>query len=104
MNKEKCKTKKKSKLPSTSKLVLFIVFLLCVEIILFAQYAMLKLADISAMYVLIGVPVSLVPIVLGYYWKSKNENTAGGITYDIAMKEKESEVICEPIAEEESPI
>jgi hypothetical protein len=65
---------------------------------------MLKLGDISAMYVLIGVPVSLVPIVLGYYWKSKNENTAGGITYDIAMKEKESDFSCETVIEEESPI
>ena len=49
-----------------------------------------KTGDLSALYVLIGVPVSLVPICLGYYWKSCQENTSGGIVYDTAMKNAQS--------------
>ena len=88
LNEEKKKFRLKFKLPSTSKLVLFIVFLMCIEILVFSQWAMIKLGDISAMYTLIGVPAALVPITLGYYWKSKNENTTGGIVYDMAMAER----------------
>lgn len=74
------------KMPSTSKIVLFIVFALCLQILFFCERIMEKTGDLSALYVLIGVPVSLVPICLGYYWKSCQENTSGGIIYDTAMK------------------
>lgn len=90
---EKNKYKFKFKLPSTSKLVLLVVFLLCIEIIIFSQYAMIVLGDASAMYVLIGVPTTLVPTVLAYYNKSKKENTQGGITYDMAMLQMSQENI-----------
>lgn len=82
---EKNKYKRKFKLPSTSKLVLLVVFIMCVEILAFSQYAMIVTGDTSAMYTLIGVPVTLVPIVISYYWKSKAENTIGGITFETAM-------------------
>ena len=38
---------------------------------------------------------SFVPIVLGYYFKSKAQNTVGGITYDMAMAQmqQQNEVI-----------
>lgn len=91
---EKSKYKTKRKLPSTSKIVLFAVFLLCIEIILFSEYAMIFLADASAMYVLIGVPATLVPTIIAYYQKSRIENSKGGITYDMAMLEKEQDVCC----------
>lgn len=84
---EKNKHKHKFKLPSTSKLVLLVVFLMCIEILIFSQYAMIKTGDISAMYTLIGVPVTLVPVTLGYYWKAKNENTAQGLVYEERMYE-----------------
>lgn len=87
----KCKVKRK--LPSTSKIVLFAVFLLCIEIIIFSEYAMIALADASAMYVLIGVPATLVPTIIAYYQKSRAENTKGGITYDMAMLEKDQDII-----------
>lgn len=83
---EKNKYKRKFKLPSTSKLVLLVVFIMCVEILAFSQYAMIVTGDTSAMYTLIGVPVTLVPIVISYYWKSKAENTIGGITFETAMQ------------------
>lgn len=71
---------------STSKIVMFCVILICVQIIAFVEYATITLSDTSAMYALIGIPTTLVPTICGYYNKSKAENTAGGITYDMAMK------------------
>jgi hypothetical protein len=85
LKEEKNKHKVKFKLPSTSKLVLFGAILLCLEIIIFCQYAMIALSDTSAMYVLIGIPATLVPVILGYYNKSKAENTSGGIVFETTM-------------------
>lgn len=82
---EKNKYNFRIKVPSTSKLVLLGVFLICIEIIVFAEYAMIVLGDASAMYALIGVPAALIPVCLGYYSKSKAENTTGGITYESAI-------------------
>ena len=79
----------KFKKPSTSKLVLWMVFLMCIEVLIFCEYAMLVLNDASAMYVLIGIPAALIPTVLGYYWKSKAENTTGGITHEKVRYELE---------------
>ena len=72
----------KIKMPSTSKLVLLGVFLICIEVLVFSQYAMIVLGDASALYALIGVPAALIPVCLGYYSKAKAENTVGGIKYD----------------------
>ena len=83
-------TDNKRKKFSTSKIALFIVFVLCIQIILFCEFMMFTTKDISAMYVLIGVPVSLISVVLGYYHKSTAENTVGGIVYDSAMLEYEN--------------
>lgn len=87
LREEKNKFRPKIKLPSTSKLVLLVVILLCLEIVFFCQYVMIEFGDTSALYTLIGIPVTLVPTIWGYYSKSKAENTAGGITYDMAMAE-----------------
>lgn len=51
-----------------------------------------KYGDMSAMYALISVPVTLVPIVISFYNKSKAENTQFGITYEMAMLEKQQEM------------
>lgn len=87
LREEKRKGKIKHKLPSTSKLILLGMILLCVQIVIFCEYAMMTLCDTSALYVLIGIPAALAPIIWGYYSKSKAENTAGGIVYDTAMAE-----------------
>lgn len=87
LKEEKNKFRPKIKLPSTSKLILLVVILLCLEIVFFCQYVMIEFGDTSALYTLIGIPVTLVPTIWGYYSKSKAENTAGGITYDMAMAE-----------------
>lgn len=87
LKEEKNKYKFKFKMPSTSKLVLIAVFMLCIEIIIFSEYAMIATGDASAMYVLIGVPATLVPTLLGYFNKSKKENSTGGIVYEKTMHE-----------------
>ena len=77
--------KTKAKAPSTSKLILWTVVLICVEIVLFSEFAMLKTGDTSALYALIGVPATLVPAVLGYYHKAAKENCIGGLVYETTV-------------------
>lgn len=84
---EKEKYKSKRKLPSTSKLVLLAVFLICIELLIYCEYAMLVLNDASAMYALIGIPATLIPTTLGYFSKAKSENSTGGLVYEKAMFE-----------------
>ena len=85
LKEEKKKYKTKFKLPPTSKLILIGVALLCLEIIAFCEYIIIRYYDSNAIYVLVGIPATLIPIILGYFNKSRHENTAGGITYDMAM-------------------
>lgn len=87
LREERKKSRAKFKSPSTSKLILLVAFLLCLEIIIFCEYMMIKTGDLSSLYSMIGVASALIPLCLGYYFKSKAENTAGGITYDMAMLE-----------------
>lgn len=91
LQEEKNKLKKKHKLPPTSKLVLLVVFVLSIQIIAFVEFVMLKYGDFSAAYALIGIPVTIVPTILGYFYKSKAENTQGGIIYEKAMMSAEDE-------------
>ncbi len=85
LNDEKNKMKKKFRMPSTSKLVLWAVILFSLEIVFFIEYCMVKYADFSATYALIGIPATIIPTILGYFYKSKAENTQGGIVYESAM-------------------
>ena len=91
LKEERKKGNPQKKVFSTSKIVLIGMILICVEIVLFCEYAMLKLMDTSSMYVLIGIPVALAPIIWGYYSKSKAENTSGGIVYETAMAQLDIE-------------
>lgn len=92
---ERRKFRPKIKLPSTSKLILLVAFLLCLEIIIFCEYMVVKTGDLSSLYAMIGVVSTLIPLCLGYYFKSKAENTAGGITYDMAMADANKDLNCE---------
>lgn len=76
---------------TTSKIILFAMILMCFEIIIYCEYAILRLGDASAMYALIGIPAAISPTIISYYMKSKAENTVGGVTYDMAMMEYENE-------------
>lgn len=83
----KGKYRTKIKKPATSKLALLAVFLICFEVLIFAECFMWKFQDSSALYALIGVPVAIIPTLVAYYSKAKAENTSGGITYEMAMLE-----------------
>lgn len=89
LREEKNKYKKQFKLPSTSKLILVGTVLLCTQIVAFCEYAMMYFCNLEAMYALIGVPAALMPVVWAYFSKAKAENTAGGITYELAMKKND---------------
>nr|WP_297933197.1 hypothetical protein [uncultured Lachnoclostridium sp.] len=81
----------KFKKPSTSKIVLFIVFVICIQILWFSEHMAITTGGTSYMYSLIGVPVTLIPTIISYYAKASRENRVGGITYDMAMTQQNTD-------------
>lgn len=78
----------KLKKPNTSKLLVFAVLLINIQIIWYVEYVIDKWGDLSALYALIGVPVTLVPTLLGYMHKSTVENTSEtGYVYEARIAE-----------------
>jgi hypothetical protein len=77
------------KRPPWSKVIMAAMVLICLEIIIFSEVAMLELGDLSALYALVGVAASLAAAIWAYCEKSKAENTKGGIVYDSAMQKPE---------------
>ena len=75
-------------LPSTSKIVLIVAAILCVEILFFCQYMILLTGDTNALYAMVGTIATLASVILGYFVKSTKENTAGGLVFESAMAEK----------------
>jgi len=57
-----------------SKLIVFFVFLMCMEILIFSQVLLWNTKDTSALYSLIAIPSTLVPTLVLYYGKAKMEN------------------------------
>ena len=92
----------KFKKPSTSKIVLFVVFVICIQILWFCEHMAITTGDTSYMYSLIGVPVTLIPIVISYYIKSSRENQIGGITYDMAMNQMNQQEDYSPTSDEDN--
>lgn len=82
---------------STSKLLIFFLFLNCTIIELFTGFVTLKNLDLTTLTManpdftplvtLIGAVVSEVVGYAVYALKSAKENTAGGITYETAMRQ-----------------
>lgn len=87
LEKEKYRLKKPKKKIQTSKLALWFMFFVIFQVVLFTEYIMFKTQDLSALYVLIGIPATMVVPLWKYYSKSEAENTRGGIVYDAAMKQ-----------------
>ena len=79
------------KKPNTSKLIVFVVFAICLQILWFSEHMISLTGDTSYMYALIGIPAALIPTILGYYAKASKENQVGGITYDTAMYNLEAQ-------------
>nr|DAO45780.1 MAG TPA: hypothetical protein [Caudoviricetes sp.] len=88
LSEERAKYRKKIRKPSTSKLLLVAAFLISFEILIFCEIAYFYNPDPMILTTLIGVPVTVVPIALGYLRKSMAENTADGIVYEMAMADR----------------
>lgn len=85
LREERMKYWPKFVLPSTSKIVLIVAAILCVEILFFCQWMIVKTGDTNALYAMVGALVSFVPVIVSYFVKSTRENTANGIVYETAM-------------------
>lgn len=83
---EAAKYKPKKKLEE-SKFYIRLMFVLVMEIIIFAEFMMFRTNDLSALYALIGISATLTTALFGYYSKAKAQNTVGGITYEATMAE-----------------
>ena len=92
LRKEREKYSFKLKMPSTSKIVLFVSLVLCLQIVFFCERLMVELKDTSALYVLLGIPAAMAPIIWAYFSKAKAENTKNGIVYETAMRNKDDSV------------
>lgn len=71
--------------PTTSKIVLIVAALLCIQILFFCEWMIVETGDTNALYAMVGVVASLASVVIGYFVKSTKENTKSGITYEMAM-------------------
>ena len=86
-------SKKKRKKLSSSKIYLVLMIIIAVQIVFFIEYITVRTGDTSCLYVLASIPVTtLVPSLLSYFKKSRIENSAGGIVYDIAINSREDNV------------
>jgi hypothetical protein len=81
------KKRNKKKVP-TSKILLAGTFLISIEILVFCEVAYFFNPDATILIALLGVPVSIVPVALGYLKKSCAENTSGGIVYETVMSNR----------------
>lgn len=76
------------KKPNTSKLIVFMVFAISIQILWFVEHMAILTRDTSYMYALIGIPAALIPTVISYFNKSKIENTSdSGFIYEARMAE-----------------
>ena len=85
LRQERWKNIPKFTLPSTSKIVLIVSAILCVEILAFCQYMIVVTGDTNALYAMVGALFTFMAVVLGYFVKSTKENSTGGITFETAM-------------------
>lgn len=85
LREERMKYWPKFVLPSTSKIVLIVSALLCVEILFFCQWMIVQTGDTNALYAMVGVIASLATVIIGYFVKATRENITGGITYETTM-------------------
>lgn len=85
LREERLKSVPRFTLPSTSKIVLIVSGIMCIEILAFCQYMILVTGDTNALYAMVGALFTFMAIVLGYFVKSTKENSAGGITFETAM-------------------
>ena len=87
---EQNKYKHKFKLPSTSKLIATYLFIVLNIVLTFSMVAMWTFQDLTYLGVLVTDVAAQVLTYFIYTLKAKAENTVGGITYDMALKNEET--------------
>lgn len=92
LKEEKNRLKPKIKLPSTSKLMAAYLFVVLNIMLIYAMIAMWHFMDLSYLGVLITDVAGQVITYFVYASKSKAENTKNGITYELALLEKQKEI------------
>lgn len=76
--------------PAWGKAMMVVIYAICIEIVIYAEIVMWVHFDLSALYVLIGVPAAMFSVFWAYAQKSAKENTKGGIVYDMNMLQTEN--------------
>lgn len=85
---EKNKYKSKKTPISMSKKLVIGFCLIALQIIIFCEFTMIFFRDTTALYALIGiVTASCIPVLRGYFNKSRVENSAGGIIFEKMRQE-----------------
>lgn len=97
LREERMKYWPKFVLPSTSKIVLSVSAILCLEVLIFCQYMIITTGDTNSLYAMVGALFTFMGTVVSYYVKSTRENTRNGITFETAMAQ-----IQQPIASDTS--
>lgn len=100
LREERMKYWPKFVLPSTSKIVLGVASVLCLETLVFCQYMIIVTGDTNALYAMVGALFTFMGIVIGYYVKSTKQNSVGGITYETAMAQLNRQQTVAPIQTE----
>lgn len=85
LREERWKYIPKFTMPATTKIVLTVFSIICIETVFFCQYMIVKTGDTNALYGLITAIFAFMGGLLGYFVKSTKEKTVGGITYETAM-------------------
>lgn len=75
---------------TTAKVAMYYIFISCTVIQIFSMMAMWHFADLSALPGLIAAVVGETIAFCAYSAKSTKENTEGGITYEMAVRNTET--------------
>lgn len=71
LEKERSRFQKQKKKITASKLALMVMFVIVFEIVIFTEYLMYTTQDLSALYVLIGIPATMILPLWRFYAKSQ---------------------------------
>ncbi len=85
------------KKPRTSKMVLWTVIAICIQILWFTEHMATVTGDTSFMYALVAIPASLIPTVLSYMKNSRVEHQMGQFEYPIKTPSDDADNTDDPV-------
>ena len=102
LKKEKRKYSVFAKLPSTSKMMAVYLFVLLNVVLCYAMFMMWRFQDLQCLSVLITDVVAQVLTYFIYSRKATIENQKNGITYELAMMDRQTRQDTEDIEQDDS--